>query len=249
MSERPRPSKADRAKAATMLAASLGGLGAAKELAPSAQAESGAKQGSELEAIAQHKLESPWINHLSSEQDQAINDNESLDPDQKQFLRLMIFQFRRLQAEGRRVNPEVGIAQAIVETGWGRDAPGNNLFGIKLGDSDGPSQHYTKAAEWNPATGHQETQPAEFRAYRNMTEAVNDYADFVEAHFPLATEYANNYTGYADALQTQPVTESDGSIGSRSYATDPKYTNTLFQIVEDYNLPSLVAIPNQEFQP
>jgi flagellum-specific peptidoglycan hydrolase FlgJ len=246
MSERSKPSKADRAKAAGMMAVSLGGLGAAKELAPSAQAESGAQLGAELENIAQRKLESPWLNRLSPEQDEAINSNELLDPDQKQFLRLMIFQFRRLKAEGRKVNPEAGIAQAIVETGWGRDAPGNNLFGIKHGDSKGPSQRYAKAAEWNPETGRQETQPDVFRAYGGMTEAVNDYADFIEAHFPLAVEFADNYTGYVNALQSQPVTESDGSSGYRSYATDPKYAETLFQIIQENDLSSLVAIPKQE---
>lgn len=117
------------------------------------------------------------------------------------------------------VEPRLLLAQAALETGWGRAVPqrgaesAHNLFGIKAG------------ASWNGAAVEQWTlehdggvtapQRERFRAYGSTVESFADYVDLIRTarRYAEALEHGTNAEAYARA-----VTEA-------GYATDPKYAD------------------------
>lgn len=120
------------------------------------------------------------------------------------------------------VAPEVLVAQAALETGWGRDlirdASGrssNNLFGIKAG------------ADWQGATvevptveyrdGVAVTEHATFRAYDSPAAGFDDYVNLIRGHprYREALAQAGDAKAYATALQRA------------GYSTDPHYADKL----------------------
>lgn len=117
------------------------------------------------------------------------------------------------------------IAQAILESGWGRSAlaqaPNYNLFGIK-GDYNGafctfPTSEYLNGA-WC-------TVNASFRKYPSWAESLADHS----ALFNRWDRYANlrgNYN-YRDVCN---------KVREDGYATDPSYSAKLINIIEQYNL-------------
>jgi flagellar protein FlgJ len=116
------------------------------------------------------------------------------------------------------VDPRNLIAQAALETGWGRSAPGgdsHNLFGIKAG------------ANWNGASVQANTQEfdagvatrvdANFRAYGSPRESVEDYVRLIRDN-----------PRYAGALNTGSDVQAFASALQRGgYATDPDYARKL----------------------
>lgn len=117
------------------------------------------------------------------------------------------------------------IAQAILESSWGRSAlaqaPNYNLFGIK-GDYNGayctfPTSEYINGA-WC-------TVNANFRKYPSWAESLADHS----ALFNRWDRYANlrgNYN-YRDVCN---------KVREDGYATDPSYSSKLINIIEQYNL-------------
>ena len=67
----------------------------------------------------------------------------------------------------------LAVAQAALESGWGRRAPGNNLYGIKGIGPAGTVQVSTRE-EFKP--GEVSKIKAGFRAYHNLAESVADWA-------------------------------------------------------------------------
>ncbi len=117
------------------------------------------------------------------------------------------------------------IAQAILESGWGRStlaqAPNYNLFGIK-GDYNGayctfPTSEYVNG-KWC-------TVNANFRKYPSWSESLADHS----ALFNRWDRYSNlrgNYN-YRDVCN---------KVREDGYATDPSYSIKLINIIEQYNL-------------
>lgn len=204
--------------------------------------------GSKSSDRTENPSESPWLNHLSDQQAETVESFSSLTPEKKQFLEQMIFQARRLVAEGRKINAPVMVAQAALEGGWA-NAKGLDNWGIKMGDYQGGSQVYEKAAEWDEKAGELKTQPDNFREYTSIEEAANNYATFVEHHFPDAAAHCEDPYEYIHGLLNQSVTENDGTIGTRAYATAPDYGQNLIDIVENYQLQELTSIPTEKFVP
>jgi lysozyme len=128
------------------------------------------------------------------------------------------------------VLPSVTVAQAILESGWGKSTlstEAHNLFGIK-GTYNGNYVNYPTKEYVN---GSYVTVYAEFRAYDNNSESVEDHGYFLYSN----SRYSNllgvtNYETVAEDLQ------SDG------YATDPSYASSLIKIIEEYNLTQLDQI-------
>jgi flagellar protein FlgJ len=117
------------------------------------------------------------------------------------------------------IEPRLLLAQAALETGWGRAVPqrgaesANNLFGVKAG------------ASWSGASVEQWTleheggvtapQRARFRAYGSTSESFSDYVDLIATarRYAGALEHGGDPEAYARA-----VTDA-------GYATDPKYAD------------------------
>lgn len=117
------------------------------------------------------------------------------------------------------------IAQAILESNWGRSAlaqaPNYNLFGIK-GDYRG---NYCTFNTQEFLNGKWCTVNANFRKYPSWAESLADHS----ALFNRWDRYANlrgNYN-YRDACN---------KVREDGYATDPSYSAKLINIIEQYNL-------------
>ena len=122
------------------------------------------------------------------------------------------------------VDPRNLIAQAALETGWGRSQPGgdsHNLFGIKAG------------ANWNGASVQANTQEfdsgvasrdvASFRAYGSPRESVEDYVRLIRDN-----------PRYAGAMNTGSDVQAFASALQRGgYATDPDYARKLAAVAAE----------------
>ncbi|MQB89765.1 mannosyl-glycoprotein endo-beta-N-acetylglucosamidase [Lactobacillus reuteri] len=129
-----------------------------------------------------------------------------------------------------KILPSITVAQAIVESGWGRSAlstQAHNLFGIK-GSYNGNSVVMRTREVYG---GRSVYVNANFRAYANNSESVTDHGRFLNVN----SRYRNllgdtNYASVANKLR------QDG------YATDPSYASTLIRFVQTYNLNQLDAV-------
>jgi peptidoglycan hydrolase FlgJ len=124
------------------------------------------------------------------------------------------------------VNPLGLLAQAALETGWGRrmartpeGTPSLNLFGIKAGEEWSGARATADTVEFKDgvATQHRTA----FRAYGSIEESVNDFAGLLA-----------NSPRYRDAVAAGGSAQAYIQHIARSgYATDPNYGNKLNQIL------------------
>jgi flagellar protein FlgJ len=124
------------------------------------------------------------------------------------------------------VSPRLLVAQAALETGWGRHMiegdggqPSHNLFGIK-------ADHRWQGDSVNIATteyreGIPMSERAAFRAYPDYQSSFRDYVDFLESNprYRAALESADNPDQFAEQLQ------------KAGYATDPDYAAKIRRIM------------------
>jgi peptidoglycan hydrolase FlgJ len=141
----------------------------------------------------------------------------------------------RTAAEALGLNPLVLLAQAALETGWGkrmaRTADGNpslNLFGIKADDTWVGARAAANTVEY--AGGVATQRQAAFRAYGSIEESVNDFANLLK-----------NSPRYRHAAAAGPDAQAyvDG-IGRSGYATDPEYAAKLNDILHGNTLRAAV---------
>jgi flagellar protein FlgJ len=141
----------------------------------------------------------------------------------------------RTAAEALGLNPLVLLAQAALETGWGkrmaRTADGNpslNLFGIKADDTWVGARAAANTIEY--AGGVATQRQAAFRAYGSIEESVNDFANLLK-----------NSPRYRHAAAAGPDAQAyvDG-IGRSGYATDPEYAAKLNDILHGSTLRAAV---------
>ncbi|SFD84088.1 Flagellum-specific peptidoglycan hydrolase FlgJ [Chitinophaga sp. CF118] len=148
-----------------------------------------------------------------------------------------------------RVPASVTLAQAALESGWGRSAPRFNFFGIKAGaswtgerqllttteihsDNDRSRHPYPEIisieqyTDNNGNVKYRWRVKDNFRAYANAVESFNDHGNFLVNNARYREAF--NHTG--DARQF--VRE----IARAGYATDPSYATSLIQIIEHNNL-------------
>lgn len=114
------------------------------------------------------------------------------------------------------------IAQAILESGWGEHAPGNNLFGIKANGWKGKTQTLT-TTEY--VKGKAVKVKAKFRVYDSWDESIEDHAKFLRTN----GRYKNLIGEKNYRLACQKI-QSDG------YATSPTYAQKLIKLIEQYSL-------------
>lgn len=122
------------------------------------------------------------------------------------------------------VFPSITIAQAILESTWGKDAPGNNLFGIKAYNWTGKSVTLPTKEEYN---GVVVTVMANFRVYDSMEESIEDHNNFLLSNRTYSDHgvfNASNFIQQAEALQAS------------GYATDSQYAQKLCVLIKQYGL-------------
>ena len=122
------------------------------------------------------------------------------------------------------VPASVTIAQAIVESGWGKHTIGsaNNLFGVKgrgpLGSVRARTREFVK--------GRYVTVEADFAKYESLEQSVIEHARFFlrNRRYARALAVRND----ADAFARE--------IARAGYATAPNYGDALIKVMRSYNL-------------
>lgn len=122
-----------------------------------------------------------------------------------------------------RIPVSVLMAQAALESGWGRHVKDNAYFGIKAHNTEGATTTFT-TTEY--ISGQKVTTEDSFRAYANFMEAALDYGAFLTTNprYKPAFDHTNDPYKFADALQ------------AAGYATDPQYAQKLHSIILTYYL-------------
>lgn len=130
------------------------------------------------------------------------------------------------------VPASVTIAQAILESGWGRSGLSSvdrNYFGIKCQNGYyGPHAngcHVYTTTECDKAGKCFETRDA-FRTYASMARSFQDHGHFLRNNKRYAPAFA--HTRDADSFIEQ--------VWKAGYATDPKYVSKVTNIMTNYDL-------------
>ncbi|MEM7562784.1 MAG: flagellar assembly peptidoglycan hydrolase FlgJ [Pseudomonadota bacterium] len=128
-------------------------------------------------------------------------------------------------AEKLGVSAELLVAQAALETGWGKhtmkfDDGRNsfNLFGIKARSDWQGNVLERESTEF--INGHELRQVSRFRAYHSPAESLQDYAEFIQSS-----------PRYAEALKANDDHAYLRAIHQAGYATDPHYADKIIDIL------------------
>jgi flagellar protein FlgJ len=116
------------------------------------------------------------------------------------------------------VAPELVAAHAALESGWGRHAPGNNMFGIKAGSNWQGAVQALATMEVEDDVAH--TRNERFRGYGDMAGSFEDYAGMLldNPRYRRALNTGSDAQAFAQALQ------------AGGYATDPAYADKLGRV-------------------
>jgi flagellar protein FlgJ len=125
------------------------------------------------------------------------------------------------------VSPQVLIAQAALETGWGQytqklpnGQSSYNLFNIKADQRwSGPKLNVNTLEYVN---GVASKEKAAFRVYQNYQQSFADYVDFIKnsPRYDAALKSAESPQAYTQELQ------------QAGYATDPRYADKVMNILQ-----------------
>ncbi|SOU01653.1 flagellar rod assembly protein/muramidase FlgJ [Xanthomonas arboricola pv. fragariae] len=131
------------------------------------------------------------------------------------------------------VDPRALVAQAALETGWGRRGIGNggdsnNLFGIK---ATGWSGDKVTTGTHEYVNGVKTTETADFRAYGSAEESFADYVRLLKnnSRYQPALQAGTDIKGFARGLQ------------QAGYATDPGYAAKIAAIANGPTIDRAVA--------
>ena len=124
------------------------------------------------------------------------------------------------------VAPEVLVAQAALETGWGKSVPrhpdgstSHNVFGIKAGPGWSGERVSVPTLEYEGGVAVR--RPAEFRSYASLDECFADYARLL-----------TNAPRYRQALdQSGDGTHFAQALARAGFATDPAYAQKIEAIL------------------
>ncbi|MCC7344040.1 MAG: glycoside hydrolase family 73 protein [Deltaproteobacteria bacterium] len=122
------------------------------------------------------------------------------------------------------VPASVSLAQAALESGWGRHAPGHNFFGIKGTGPAGSQRLATREFR----DGALVRTHAKFRRYHDPLESFLDHARVIAEgrYLRHAMKHKDKAHDFVRALQS----------GRYKYATDPRYADKVIQLIEVYGL-------------
>ncbi len=146
-----------------------------------------------------------------------------------QFLQASVAPAQQSQRETR-VPASVTLAQAILESGWGRSslsATDNNFFGMKC-FTQGKYANGCRTYTTNECTaaGVCYSTSAVFRTYASSLDSFRDHGALLAgaSRYAAAFNYTNDPNQFA------------AEIHKAGYATDPGYTTKLVALMTKYNL-------------
>ncbi len=135
------------------------------------------------------------------------------------------YQYSRDAADRIGVNPEVLVAIAALETGWGNHLPNNeagtsnNYFGIKADQRWQGEAVSSETLEFEDGVFNKLKQS--FRSYESVAESFNDFAEFVlgNERYSKAVEIAHDAKQFLQEIQ------------NAGYATDPRYAEKVLNVL------------------
>ena len=128
------------------------------------------------------------------------------------------------------VDPKYLVAQAALETGWGKSvmraedgSSSHNLFGIKAGQSWQGAQARAITSEFRDGAMVKET--AHFRSYNSYQDSFHDLVTLLQSNdrYKEVVKSADNPEQFVGELQ------------KAGYATDPAYASKISQIAKTMN--------------
>ena len=138
------------------------------------------------------------------------------------------------------VSPEILIAQAALETGWGKKIiqrqngeSSFNLFNIKADHRWDGGKVVKQTIEFEDGVAR--PQRAAFRAYGSVQDSFDDYVDFLKQH-----------GRYRNALQSNTDEEFMSELKQAGYATDPHYVKKVMDIVNRPEFRQQTELDNRE---
>lgn len=152
--------------------------------------------------------------------------SSQLDGDPEAFLEAL-WPAAEQAAQRIGIAPEALLAQAALETGWGRavmrrgdGSSSHNLFGIKADRRWDGERVNTSTLEYRDGVALRTH--ADFRAYGSFDESFSDYVEFVQRN-----------PRYREALQnTDDPAAYFGALQRAGYATDPAYADKIERILD-----------------
>jgi len=119
--------------------------------------------------------------------------------------------------------PSLMIAQACLESGYGKHAPGNNLFGYKWTKKCGREYNFLWTKEY--INGKYVSVQAKFRKYNSIEESLEDYAKLIGT--ARRYEPVRKCSDYICACK---------QVKKCGYATGKTYDLSLRKIIEQNSL-------------
>jgi flagellar protein FlgJ len=156
--------------------------------------------------------------------------SDALDGSPDTFLR-KLWPMAQKAAARLDLPPEALLAQAALETGWGRHVmrhasgdSSHNLFGIKADSRWEGDRVQVSTLEYRDGVALKTR--ARFRAYDSYDESFADYVDFVQRN-----------PRYREALKnTQDPADYFRSLQAAGYATDPDYAEKIKRILDSESM-------------
>lgn len=128
-----------------------------------------------------------------------------------------------------KIYPSVTLAQAILESGWGKSGltkKGNNLFGIKSSSAWKGESINMRTAEYTKSNAKYYIN-ANFRKYPTLADSIIDHAKFLNEN----SRYANHGVFVAKNSSQQAF-----ALQRAGYATSPIYAVQLISLIKRYDL-------------
>jgi len=119
--------------------------------------------------------------------------------------------------------PSLMIAQACHESGFGKHAPGNNLFGYKWTASSGRDWQLLWTYEY--INGQYVRIQAKFRKYNSFDESLEDYAKLI-----------GTSKRYAPVRACKDYKCAAYQVKACGYATGHEYDKSIIRLIENYKL-------------
>ncbi|KTF19584.1 flagellar assembly peptidoglycan hydrolase FlgJ [Pseudoalteromonas sp. 10-33] len=175
--------------------------------------------------------ENAAINVQNNKADSKVPEASSAPFESTEEFVTTVWEHAKTAAQKIGLNPAVMVAQAALETGWGKHIinksdgnSSNNLFNIKSDkswDGEKASKVTLEFEEGTPVK-----KQASFRAYDSIKESVNDFVDFLTQN-PRYQEALQNTAKPSDFLD---------SLQRAGYATDPNYADKIKKVLNSAQL-------------
>lgn len=180
-----------------------------------------------VSVAADEKSELPSLNAITDKEKSSMATRE-------EFIR-HLWNDAKDAAKALRVNPAVLLAQAALETSWGKKILQNNdksstfnLFNIKADASWKNKSTTVNALEQENGILKQER--ATFRSYQDFKASFDDYVSFIKnnVRYERVTENVHNEAGYLNELQ------------KAGFATDSHYADKILSIFNSKSFNTLI---------